>query len=387
MNRIYLDHSAATRPLPEAVEAVVHALTGPWGNPSSLHRMGIEAERLLYEARAHIAAPLGVDPAEILFTSGGTEANNLALWGAVLDRPNPHVVTTAIEHSSVLEVARRMRDRGVRVDIAPVDREGFVRLDALREVVRPDTAVVSVMLVNNEVGTLQPLEEVVRILDEVEARSGRRPLLHVDAVQAFLKVEVRPRTQRFDLVTLSGHKVGGPKGIGALYVRRGVRLAPLLVGGDQQRGLRPGTENVPGAAGFGAAVQAQHRTWPQTSERMRALRDLLRDLLADIPELVPNTPAHCTAPHILNVTLRGVRGEVLVHRLEQEGVFVSTGSACHSRKARPSHVLLAMGRTEEEAMSSIRVSLGAETTEEEVRTAAQAIHRAVEELRAVPARR
>ncbi|MDR5708381.1 MAG: aminotransferase class V-fold PLP-dependent enzyme, partial [Armatimonadota bacterium] len=259
--------------------------------------------------------------------------------------------------------------------------------DVLQQLVGPGTSLVSVMLVNNEVGTIQPLEEVVRILDQVEARSGRRPLVHVDAVQGFLKVEVRPRIQRFDLVSLSGHKVGGPKGIGALYVRRGVQLVPLLGGGDQERGLRPGTENVPGAAGFGAAVRAQLGTWRRAAERMRALRDLLRELLSDLPGVVWNTPSRDIAPHILNFAVPGVRGEVLVHRLEQEGVYVSTGSACHSRKARPSHVLLAMGRTELEATSSIRVSLAPQTSEEEIRAAAEAIHRAVRELRPQPVQR
>ncbi|MCS7172251.1 MAG: cysteine desulfurase [Armatimonadetes bacterium] len=384
---IYLDHSATTRPLPEAVEAVHRALTERWGNPSSLHRMGLEAERLLAEARSALAAAMGVDPEEVVFTSGATEANNLALWGIARGRREAHVVVSAVEHSSVLEVAHRMRQEGVRVDVVPVDREGFVRPDVLQQLVGPGTNLVSVMLVNNEVGTVQPLGEVVRILNEVEARSGRRPLLHVDAVQGFLKVEVRPRTQRFDLVSLSGHKVGGPKGIGALYVRRGVRLVPLLGGGDQEQGLRPGTENVPGAAGFGAAVRAQLGTWRRDAERMRTLRDLLRELLSGLPGVIWNTPDRDIAPHILNFAVPGVRGEVLVHRLEQEGVVVSTGSACHSRKARPSHVLLAMGRTEQEAMSSIRVSLGPQTSEEEIRAAVEAIHRAVRDLRMQPVRR
>ncbi len=384
---IYLDNSATTKPLPQAVEAVHRALEAVWGNPSSLHRMGLEAERLLGEARSALAAALGVDPAEVVFTSGATEANNLALWGVALGRKQPHVVISAVEHSSILEVARRMESRGVQVDVVPVDEEGFVRLEALRKVVGPQTSLVSVMLVNNEVGTVQPLGAVVRILDEVESRSGRRPLLHVDAVQAFLKVPVRPRAQGFDLVSLSGHKVGGPKGIGALYVRKGVQLVPLLAGGDQERGIRPGTENVPGAAGFGAAVRAQLDSWPRDAQRMQALRDLLRTLLSEIPGVTWNTPDHDAAPHILNLTVSGVRGEVLVHRLEQEGVFVSTGSACHSRKARPSHVLLAMGRTEEEAMQSIRLSLAPWTTEAEVRTAAEILSRAVAELRPHPVRR
>ncbi|MDR5683802.1 MAG: cysteine desulfurase family protein [Armatimonadota bacterium] len=385
MRRIYLDNSATAPPFPKAVAAAAEVSAGPFGNPSSLHRMGMEAEAVLEEARRVVADGLRADPSEVIFTSGGTESNNLALFGVAANRRHPHVVVSAVEHSSVLEAARRLAERGVAVDVAPVDADGQVRLDALRELVRPNTSIVSVMRVNNEVGTVQPIREIARILDDVAARYGRRPVLHTDAVQAFCRVDVDPKAQGVDLVTVSAHKIGGPKGIGALYVRRGIRLVPLLVGGDQEGGLRAGTQNVPGAAGFGAALRIWQQSGPTMLDHLQRLRDVLREALNTIPGLAWNTPAQAerTAPHILNFSVPGLRGETLVHRLAAEGVYVSTGSACHSRKPRPSHVLLAMGRSEQEAMSSIRVSLGPQNTEAEVLAAARAIRAAVEDLSAV----
>lgn len=382
MRRVYLDHSATSPALPEVVEAVRHVLEHVHGNPASLHGLGIEAEQVLEDARQWVAAALGAQAGEIVFTSGGTEANNLAVFGTVWARQKPHVVVSSIEHSSVLEPARRLQEAGVEVDFCPVDAAGFVRLDALADLLRPHTALVSVMLVNNEVGTLQPVAEVAKLLDEAEARWGRRPLLHTDAVQALGHVAFRVADLRADLVTVSAHKLGGPQGVGALYVRKGVRLQPLVLGGDQEWGLRGGTPNLPGIAGFGAAV----RFWMQQGEKLRAqLRALwtqLRAAVEEVPGLRWNTPADParTAPHILNVSVPGLRGEVLVHRLEQEGVYVSTGSACHSRRSEPSHVLLAMGRSEAEAISAVRMSLGPQTTQEDVQYAARAFRVTVEDL-------
>lgn len=383
MRRVYLDHSATSPALPEVVEAVRHVLEHVHGNPASLHGLGLEAERVLEEARQAVAEALGAQASEVVFTSGGTEANNLAVFGAAWGRQKPHVVVSSFEHSSVLEPARRLREAGVEVDLCPVDAAGFVRLDALADLLRPHTALVSVVLVNNEVGTLQPVGEVAKLLDEAEARWGRRPLLHTDAVQAFGHVAFSVADLRADLVTVSAHKLGGPKGVGALYVRKGVRLQPLVVGGDQERGLRGGTPNLPGIAGFGAAVRFWVREGERLRARLRALWAQLRAALDSVPGLRWNTPADParTAVHILNVSVPGLRGEVLVHRLEQEGVYVSTGSACHSRRAEPSHVLLAMGRSEEEATSAVRLSLGPQTTEDDVQHAARAFHVAVEDLR------
>ncbi|MER3457152.1 MAG: cysteine desulfurase NifS [candidate division GAL15 bacterium] len=383
MRRVYLDHSATSPALQEVVQAVREVLEHVHGNPASLHRLGLEAERVLQASRQTVAAALGANPEEVVFTSGGTEANNLAVFGTVWARRKPHVVVSSFEHSSVLEPVRRLREQGVEVDFCSVDREGFVRLDALADLLRPHTALVSVMLVNNEVGTVQPVAEVARLLDEAQERWGRRPLLHTDAVQAFAHVPFRVGDLRADLLTVSAHKLGGPKGVGALYVRRGVRLQPLILGGDQERGLRGGTPNLAGIAGFSAAVRFWERAGDGLRARLRELWHRLRQALEPLGGLRWNTPSDAlrTAPHILNVSVPGVRGEVLVHRLEREGVYVSTGSACHSRKSRPSHVLLAMGRSEQEASSAVRVSLGPDTTEEDVANAAEAFRVSLEDLR------
>ncbi|MCS7236339.1 MAG: cysteine desulfurase family protein [Armatimonadota bacterium] len=383
MRRVYLDHSATSPPLPEVVEAVRDALERFPGNPASLHGLGVEAEGLLERSREAVALSLGAEPSEVVFTSGGTEANNLAVFGAAWARQDPHVVVSAFEHSSVLEPARRLKESGVAVDFCPVDGEGFVRLDALEDLLRPNTALVSVVLVNNEVGTLQPVAEVARLLDRAQARWGRRPLLHTDAVQALGHVLFRVRDLGADLVTVSAHKLGGPKGVGALFVRRGVRLRPLVLGGDQERGLRAGTPNLPGIAGFAAAVRFWDREGDHLRDRLRQLSGRLRAGLQALGGLRWNTPSDVdrTAPHILNVSVPGLRGEVLVHRLEQEGVYASTGSACHSRRAHPSHVLLAMGRSKAEAVSAVRLSLGPETTEDDVDHAVAAFRAALEDLR------
>lgn len=387
MRRVYLDNSATTRVRPEVVAAMERVLREEFGNPSSLHAMGLEAERRVEEAREAVAEALGVDPAEILFTSGGTEANNLALRGAARAhaREGRHIVTTAVEHSSVLETARDLAREGFELTVVPVDGHGRVRTEDVVAALRPDTVLVSVMLVNNEVGTVQPVAEIGRAIARRRGR-GRVPLLHVDAVQAFGKLPVQPRQLGADLVTLSGHKIHGPKGAGALYVRRGVRLQPLLTGGDQQGGLRPGTENVPGIVGFGVAARLAAREREDTLARLRALRSrLLAGLGAAVPGALVNSPEDA-APHILNVSFPGVRGEVLVHALAERGVYVSTGSACHSRRPVISHVLAAMGLARERAEGAIRISLSRDTTGADVDALIEALREIVPSLRAVVAR-
>lgn len=378
MREIYLDNAATTLPDHAAAEAMLAAVGAAYGNPSSLHAKGLEAERVVRAAREAVARLAGVPASGIVFTSGGTEANNLAIRG-VLSVRSGGVLTTAVEHSSVLEPAERAAREGRAVTVVPVDRRGVVDPDAVRAGLRQDVALLSVMAVNNEAGTVQPLAEIGRALGEVR---GRRPLFHVDAVQAAGKIPMRVREWGADLVTLSAHKIHGPKGVGALWIRNGVRLAPLFGGGDQERGLRPGTENVPGIAGFGAAAEVAARDPDGAAARMQRLRGRLRDLVLRVPDAFANgADGGAAAPHILNVTFPRVRGETLVHRLEMDGIYVSTGSACHSRLARPSHVLVAMGLPVEAAMSSIRFSLSRLTTEEEIEIAGEAVQRAVEELR------
>jgi len=376
---IYLDNAATTQPHPEVVDAVVRALTGEYGNPSSLHRKGVAAERLVTAAREAVARTLGADPDEIVFTSGGTEANATAIEGVAAMARGRHVITTAIEHSSVRVPLRRLADRGFIVTELPVDGWGRVSPAQVARALRPDTVLVSVMAVNNELGTIQPVEEIAGVIRR-HRPAGTRPLFHVDAVQGWGKIPLRPAVWGVDLLSLSGHKIHGPKGVGVLYVRRGTRLAPLL-GGEQERGMRAGTENVPGIAGIGAA--ARLLAGGETTAQVRALSDRLREAIESIPDTRINTPRETAVPHILSATFRGVRGEILLHRLEQDGIFVSTGSACHSHTMTPSHVLLAIGLEEEAARSTLRFSLSRFTTAEEIAATADALRRAVPELRAL----
>ena len=379
---IYLDNAATTKPYPAVVEAMTRALTAEWGNPSSLHGKGLAAERLITAAREAVARSLGVIPEEIIFTSGGTEANSLAIQGVARTAKGRHIITTAIEHSAVHTPIRRLAAQGFEVTELPADREGRITPTQVAEALRPDTALVSVMAVNNEIGTIQPIEAIGRMIRQHRATGGRA-LFHVDAVQAWGKMQLRPASMGVDLMSLSGHKVHGPKGIGALYVRRGVHLEPLLGGGEQERGIRPGTENVPAIAGLGAAAQLLAADLEEALARMEALRLRLREQVLTIPGARVNTPAVGAAPHILNITFPGVRGETLLHRLEMDGTYVSTGSACHSRNPTPSHVLLAIGLPSEEAQSSVRFSLSRLTTPDEIDAAAAALRAAVAELRAL----
>ena len=377
---IYLDNAATTAPDPAVVQAVLRALTEEYGNPSSLHRRGLGAERLVTGAREIVARTLGVSPEEIVFTSGGTESNALALRGIASRFPGRHLVTTAIEHSSVLTPLRRLAADGYELTVLPVDPAGRVTSEQVAEALRPDTVLVSVMAVNNEIGTIQPLSAIGALLRRHSA-GGRAVVFHVDAVQAWGKIALSPREWSVDLMSLSAHKVHGPKGIGALYIRRGLDVTPLLGGGEQERGVRPGTENVPGIVGLGEAARLILDAGDGAADRMRALRDRLRAGVGGIGDVTVNTPEDGAAPHILNVSFAGVRGETLLHRLEMDGIYTSTGSACHAHDPTPSHVLLAIGLTPELAGSSLRFSLSRATTPEQIDAAIAAVARAVAELR------
>lgn len=379
---VYLDNAATTRAHPSVVEAMTRALTETFGNPSSLHGMGLAAERIVTAARESVATSLGVSPGEIIFTSGGTEANNLAVVGAVRSARGRHIILSAIEHASVRSPARALAADGCEVTELPVDGDGRVSPQGLAAALRPDTAVVSIMAVNNELGTIQPVEELAAVV-RAHRHAGGRALLHVDGVQAWGKIPLQPARLGIDLLSISAHKVHGPKGIGALYVRRGVRLAPLQRGGDQEQALRPGTENVPGIVGLGAAARLIAADGTHAAAEMSRLLDRLRRRLERIADVRINTPPSGAAPHILSVSFPGVRGETLLHRLEMESVYVSTGSACHSHRPEPSHVLLAIGRSPDEATSSLRFSLSRFTTDAETDAAAAAAENAVADLRAL----
>lgn len=376
----YLDNAATTRVLPEVAEMMREIMVDHYGNPSSLHRLGLEAEKLVNQARERLAAVLGCTPAEVIFTSGGTEANALAIRGTAWMRhaEGRHLVTTRIEHPSVLQTCRMLEQEGWEVTYLEADASGTVDLAQLERALRPTTVLVTVHYVNNEVGTVQPISAIAGIL----GTGKRRPWLHVDAVQALGKLPVAVPDLGADLMSLSAHKVHGPKGTGALYARRGIRLRPLLAGGEQEFGLRAGTENVAGIAGFGLAAQLAEQSRPTAAGHMRCLKaEMGTRLTSEVAGCrVNGPPPEQGAPHILNVRLPGMRGETMVHYLEERGVYVSTTSACASRRHPVSHVLVALGLSEEDAACSLRISLSRLNSLEEVTYAIGLIRQGVSEL-------
>jgi cysteine desulfurase len=379
---VYLDNSATTRTDPEVIRVMADVMEKVYGNPSSLHGIGDKAHRLIGEAREAVARTLGVQPREIVFTSGGTESNNLAIKGVAEQFRNRgrHLITTEVEHPSVYQAFRQLEERGWRVTYLPVDRLGRVSEEDVEKALTEDTVLVSVMHVNNEVGTIQPVEAIGRVL-----RSRPKVIFHVDAVQAFGKVELDPVRWGVDLLSISGHKFHGPKGVGALYIREGLRLSPLLAGGEQEGGLRSGTENVPGIAGLAkAAILAQQRR--ETARQwQRWKEELIQAVTSRLEGVVVNgdTTTEGGAPHILSLSFPGLKSEVIVHALEQEKVFVSSKSACSSKKETPSRVLTAMGLDDRTAIGSIRISMGYDTVESDIRQCAQALIRVIPELQRV----
>ena len=345
----YLDNSATTTVSAAAAEAAVELMTGIYGNPSSLHGMGLAAEREVEHAREAVAKALSVEPKNIIFTSGGTEANNTAVFGSAqaLRRRGDRIVVSAVEHSSVYESAARLAQLGFDVVYAPVDSGGTVILDELEKLLTPKTILVSVMSVNNEVGAVQPTDKIAKLA----RRLSPEALFHVDAVQAFCKIPLKPKKLGVDLMTVSAHKIHGPKGVGALYIRDGARIAPLIFGGEQQKKLRPGTESAPLIAAFGKAVEEADIN--ANLAHVRALRDYAAEKLAAIDGVTVNSPADAL-PYIINFSVEGIRSETMLHHLEGFGVYVSSSSACS--KGKPSHVLTAMGLGRDSVDSSIRVS-------------------------------
>ncbi|MCS6924739.1 MAG: cysteine desulfurase [Candidatus Binatia bacterium] len=364
MPRIYLDYNATTPVRQEVIEAMLPYLHTHFGNPSSVHWAGRRAKQGLEDAREQVAALIHARAAEVVFTSGGTESNNLAFWGVLraVDGEKTHIVTTAIEHSSVLETARSLaQHHGYRVTIVPVDGEGRVHPEDLRAALRAETALVSIGLANNEIGTIQAVPLLSRIVRE------RGILFHVDAVQGAGKLPLDVDALGVDLLSLSAHKIYGPKGIGALYIRKGTPFAPLLRGGAQERERRPGTENVAAAVGFGVAAALAARELEASATRFFQLTTKLwQGIRARIPEVFLNGPEHDRLPNTLNVGFVGASGEGLMMGLDLAGIAVSTGSACAAGALEPSHVLLALGRDPSAAQSAIRFSVGKETTEQEV---------------------
>ena len=380
---IYLDNSATTRPYRGVTEFVAKVMMEKYGNPSSLHRRGLEAEKLVKGAREAIAETLHVSPKEIYFTSGGTEADNLAIMGLANANRGGHIISTPLEHPASMNTLRYMESLGYTVDLLPVDSRGMADLDALRERISPETVLVTAMFVNNEIGTVEPVAEMSKIIREKNPNT----LFHVDAVQAYCKMPFTAASIGADAITLSSHKIHGPKGMGALYVKGKTKISPIIFGGGQQDNLRPGTENVPGIAGFGLAARHCHSKMRESVPRMFALRERLENgIVRHIPDVKVNTPHGVAAPHILNVSFGGVRSEVILHSLELDGIYVSSGSACSSHKKGPSYVLTAIGLEPFWIDGSIRFSLSEFTTEQEIDAVIQSLCKIIPKLRRVTGR-
>lgn len=380
MSEIYFDNAATTPMRQEVVQAMSVFYSEVWGNPSSLHMPGQRARRAVEEARNAVAAALGADPKEIYFTSGGTESNNLAIRGvaqALRDRGR-HIVTSSIEHHAVLNVCHALENEGFEVTYLPVDRSGILDLDALREGIRQDTVLVSIMLANNEVGTIQPLSQVAEITRE------RGIPLHTDACQAVGKMPVNAEELGADLLSLAAHKFYGPKGQGALYVRRGTKIMPILQGGHQERRLRPGTENLPGTVGLASAIRLAIVDLAVESARVAALRDRLeQEVRARVRDVSFNGHRKLRIPSIANMSFASMEGETLLLALDMRGISVSTGSACNAGSTEPSHVLRAMGLDWSLAQGSLRFSLGRHNTEAEVDEVVHALSEVVAQLREI----
>ncbi|MFP4016956.1 MAG: cysteine desulfurase family protein [Halanaerobiales bacterium] len=356
MKEIYLDNSATTRPLDEVVDIVSETLRKNYGNPSSLHNKGLAAEKIMKNARNKIASKLSVDPGEIYFTSGGTESNNLAVKGIAYNYQNrgKHLITTGVEHASVLEVFLSLEEEGFEVTYLKPDKYGYISLEELSENIKENTTLVSIIHINNELGTIQPLSKIGKIIKE----KNKNTFFHTDCVQSFGKVLLKPEESNLDLLTISGHKIHGPKGIGALYKRKGVEIKAQMLGGGQEDGVRCGTENVPGIAGLIPAVDALpdfDTQNPYNKELDKLKKHFIKKVKKIKRDFIINSPED-SAPHIVNISFPGTRGEVLVHSLESEGIYVSTGSACHSKSKEKSHVLRAIGLPAEQIDGTIRIS-------------------------------
>ncbi len=380
MRRVYFDHNATTPLAPEALKAMMPYLTEEYGNASSIHSVGQRARAGVEQARAQVAALIGARDKEIVFTSGGTEADNMAIRGVVgaADRLHKHVVTSTIEHHAVLNTCQALEAEGVAVTYVPVSRGGLVDPEAVRRAITPDTVLITIMHANNELGTVQPIAEIAHI-----AREHKIPF-HTDAVQSVGKIPVNVSELGVDLLSLSAHKIYGPKGVGALCIRRNTRLKPLFFGGHHERDRRAGTENVAGIVGFGAAAELARAHLAEEGKRLAALRDELeRRLLSSIPHCGLNGDPARRTPNTTNIHFDYIEGEPLVIALDLKGVAVSTGAACSSGAVEPSHVLTAIGLPPERARASLRFSLGHASTREDVDYVAEVLPAVVEHLRSL----
>ncbi len=387
MNRVYLDFNAATPVEPGVLDAMLPYFSGEFGNAASIHTPGQRARAAVETAREQVAALIGARPQEIVFTSGGTESDNHAIFGitslsltsstsSTSFASRPHIITTAIEHEAVLNACQALEKECASVTYLPTDREGQIQLDELRRAIRPETVLITIMHANNELGTVQALEEIGRIAKVADV------YFHTDAVQSAGKIPIDVNALGVDLLSISGHKLYAPKGIGALYVRGGTRLRQLLYGGHHQRGFRPGTENVAGIVGLGKAAEIARKSLADDARRESALRDKLQQGLLDrVPQSRVNGGAAPRTPNTTNLTFPGVEGEALLIALDLKGLACSTGAACSSGAVEPSHVLTAIGLPPEEARASLRFSLGRHTTSADIEFALSVVPAAVAQLR------
>ncbi len=381
---IYLDNCSTTRPREEVIEEMVKALRDEYGNPSSLHRLGLKAEKSIEHSRQVIASALRVSPDEVYFTSGATESNNLAIK-SIIDKYSKfgkHIITTSIEHPSVLNVMKKYEERGYDVTYLKVDSNGVISLEELANCIREDTILISIMQVNNEVGSIQPTWKVKELIKEKKSRA----LLHVDGVQAFGKIPVKLKDWEIDAFSISGHKLHGPKGIGVLYINKDLKLSPVVYGGNQERGFRSGTENVPGIIGLGKAVEIMEKNFEVEQDQVRKLKLYFIDRLQEIDKILINSKDEYSSPYVLNVSFEYVRGEVLLHYLENKGIYVSTTSACSSKGSKKSQVLAELGLTDRQIEGAIRFCLSYEITKEDIDYTIDVLKDSVEEIRQITMR-
>lgn len=377
---VYLDNSATTRCFDDVAALMTQIMCKDYGNPSSLHLKGVQAESYIRYAKETIAKALKVNEKEILFTSGGTESDNIALIGGALanQRMGRHLITTAIEHPAILQTMHHLEEQGFRVTYLPVDRNGQICLEDLRRAMTNDTILVSIMHTNNEIGSLQPVAEAGMLVKQMNPCA----LFHVDAVQGFGKARIYPKRMNIDLLSVSGHKIHGPKGTGFLYIGEKAKVLPIIYGGGQQNGMRSGTENVPGAAGLAKAVELVCAGMEEETERLYDLKQKFVEGVSRIDYVKVNgLTGRDSAPHIVSVSVRGIRSEVLLHALEDRGIYVSAGSACSARKPQPSATLKAIGVEKELLESTLRFSFSVFTTEAEIDYTLQAMYDIIPMLR------
>lgn len=361
----YLDNSATTRVSDDVKDIMVKVMTEDYGNPSSLHMKGVEAERYIKQSREIIARTLKVSEKEILFTSGGTESNNTALIGTAManKRKGNHIITSVIEHASVSNPVKYLEKQGFRITWLPVDRQGRVNPEDVKEAICDDTILISVMYVNNEIGSIQPIDEIAQIIEQTK----KDIIFHVDAIQAYGKLHIYPKRQKIDLMSVSGHKIHGPKGTGFLYIKDKTKINPIIFGGGQEKGMRSGTENVPGIAGLGVACRNADKAIDDKIEKMYGLKDYFIQKISKIEGTQVNSlNGHDSAPHIVSVSFSGVRSEVLLHSLEDRQIYVSAGSACSSNKPAVSATLTGIGLDKELLDSTLRFSFSTDTTKEQL---------------------